>query len=433
MKKFFVFISVLLVGAMLFANGTTEAAASSGPVTLEFWYENAGPARTPYIEELIRRFEAENPDIKVHYVGLSSSDAKSKYDVAVASNQTPDIGGFQCQWLSGYIVNGALAPLDPYLSTWDEADDQNATVVNAIRAMDSKNQLFMLSNTFNYSPIYWARADWYAEKGLKAPETWDEFFDNIYALTDGTRYGYSIRGGAGGPDELTYLMYAYSGIEVPFDENGKSTLNDPKHVEIITKLASLYGKDTPQSDITNGYKELVAAFDSGTVACIQHNLGSYGEHSAALGPDQFFAFTAPASLTGKKVASFASNATGFAIFNNSKHKEEAFRFISFICSAESQSYFNEIIGQMPVSNTAANSDWVKSRQHLNVVVDVISDPTTVTFPFPHYLPDYAAINNSIALPGFQAVLAGQKTPQAFLDEWAAAMTAAYEEYHTYVK
>lgn len=430
MKKAVVVLALLLSMAMLVAGGSKE----SGPVTLEFWYENAGPARTPYIEELISRFEAENPDIKVHLVALANSEAKQKYDVAVASKETPDVAGFQCQWLSGYIMNGALCPLDDYLASWDEYEDQSPTIINGIRAIASDNKLYMMPNSYNYGPMYWARADWYAEKGLKAPETWDEFFSNIEATTDpanGT-YGYSIRGGAGGPDELTYLMYAYSGIDYPFTEDGKSTINDPKHVEIIQRIVDLYGVCTPQSDITNAYKELVAAFDSGTVGCIQHNLGSYGEHSQALEQDQFFAFVAPLADNGKRVASFASNAVGFGMFNNSKHKEEAFRFISFMCSAESQSYFNQISGQLPISQTAANEDWVQERQHLTVVVDAVNGETTVSFPFPYYLPDYAAINSSVAQPAFQAVLAGQMTVEDFLDQWADALTAAYAEYNEYV-
>ena len=432
MKRALTLFVLLLSLVSLFAGGTSEANSSSSeePVTIEFWYENASPTRTPYIEEIIRRFEAENPDIKVHLVGLSNSEAKSKYDVAVASGETPDVGGMQCQWVSGYILNGAIYPLDEFLDSWDEYDDQNEMIIESIRKMDSQNRLFELSYTYNYNPLYWARADWYSE----APATWDEFFDDIESMTDekaGT-YGFSIRGGSGGPDWLLELLYAYSGIDYPFTEDGKSTINDEKHVEILKKLVDLYGRCTPQSDITNGYKEMVAAFDSGTVGCIQHNLGSYAEHSQALEPNQFFAFVSPLAENGKRVANFASNAGGVCMFSNSEHKEEAFRFMSFMCSAESQSYFNEHIGQLPPSKTASQAEWIKDRQHLSVVLEAIDGGDTIPFQQPYFLPDYTAINNSIGEPGFQAVLAGTKTVEDFLDEWADAMTAAYAEYTEYV-
>lgn len=425
-----------LVSELLFANGSQETTSKEEkPVTLTFWYENAGPNRTPYIEELISRFEKANPNIKIELTGLSNSDAKSKFDVAVAAKQTPDVSGMQVQWLAGYINNGTLEPLDEYVINWAEYDDQSKEVVKAMKAMDSKNQLYMLANTSNFTPIYWARADWFNEKGLKAPETWDDFFSDIEKLTDESKgyYGYSIRGGAGGPDQLTDYLYAYSGIDVPFTNEGKSTLNDPLHVEALERLAAIYKKNTPESDITNAYKEMVAAFDSGTVGIIQHNLGSYGEHSKAFKPEQFFAFVSPVGANGKRVASFTSNATGFCIYKSCQHKEEAFKFISFMCSEPSQSYFNEYIGQMPVSNSAANESWVQSRQHIKAAMAARADGHTVSFPYPHYLPDYAAINNKIAQPGFQAVLSGKMSAKDMLNQWADAMTKALAEYNKYVK
>ncbi len=416
-----------------FAQGGKEDSSSSVK-TITFWYENAGPARTPYIEELIRRFEEKNPDIKVVLTGLSNSDAKSKYDVAVAAKQMPDVVGMQCQWLAGYINNGALEPLDSYVEKWDEMKDQNKIVINGVRQMDAKEKLYMLPNTFNYTPTYWGRADLFKEKGLSAPKTWDEFFTAIKTLNDPASgiKGYSIRGGAGGPDQLAEYLYAYSGIEVPFID-GKSTLNDPLHVEALEKLASIYKVYTPESDITNGYKEMVAAFDSGTAAIIQHNLGSYGEHSKAFKPEQFFAFVSPRGKSGKLVASFASNCTGLAMTKSSKNKDAAFKFISFLCSKESQSYFNEIVGQLPLNTTVQEEEWVQKRQHINAVMDALSEDGIVSFPYPLYLPDYASINSKVALPGFQAVLAGKMSAKDMLDSWADAMNKAYDEYHTYVK
>lgn len=42
------------------------------------------------------------------------------------------------------------------------------------------------------------------------------------------RYGYTIRGGAGGSFQLQRLMFAYNGFEDYVTEDGKSTINDPK-------------------------------------------------------------------------------------------------------------------------------------------------------------------------------------------------------------
>ena len=43
--------------------------------------------------EIIKKFEEENPDIHIEYLGLSSSDALSKYQTAIMTSETPDVTG----------------------------------------------------------------------------------------------------------------------------------------------------------------------------------------------------------------------------------------------------------------------------------------------------------------------------------------------------
>lgn len=413
-----------------------KEATSSGEVkTVVFWDENAGPNRTPYYEELIRRFEEQNPDIKIEYVGLPNSDAKNKIEVAVTGNAAPDVCGMPPQWQAGFILNDALEPLDSYFDQWSEHDKINGTIIDSLRALSSDGSLYCIPNTSTFNPMFWGRSDWFEEMDVEAPQTWDEFFDLVEKFTDESKgtYGFSIRGGAGGAMQLQEYLYAYSGIEQPFTEDGKSTLNDPKNVEALDRLKNIYNKYTPESDISNGYKEMVAAFDTGTVAMIQHNLGSYGEHSKTLGEGKFFAFAPPVSESGKRIISGGYPVNGYVMFKQSEVKDEAWRFISFLCSAESQSYWNENIGQMPTHADLANEDWVVNTQHISEAMKIQQDPNTIAFPYPLYLPDYQSIQDSIATPGFQAVLAGQKTSQEFLTEWADAMTQAEAEYRQLIQ
>lgn len=60
-----------------------EAKTADEKITLTFWDENAGEKRTPYYEELIKRFNDSQDRIVVTYEGIPSSSAKEKYDVAM--------------------------------------------------------------------------------------------------------------------------------------------------------------------------------------------------------------------------------------------------------------------------------------------------------------------------------------------------------------
>src|SRR5690554_1499165 len=105
MKKVVIVLITLTLMVGLFAQGKPEASvggsdAPSQVVTITFWDENAGPNRTPYLQKMIAEFEATHPNIKVNYVGLPWSDAKSKYDVAIQSRTTPDVGGIATKWIA---------------------------------------------------------------------------------------------------------------------------------------------------------------------------------------------------------------------------------------------------------------------------------------------------------------------------------------------
>ncbi|MCM3728059.1 sugar ABC transporter substrate-binding protein [Neobacillus cucumis] len=431
-------VSLLLAGC---SSGSSEKSStnanekktdSNEKVTLTFWDENAGPQRTPIWEELIKRFEEKNPNIHVEYVGLPKDSAKTKYDASIAAEDTPDMGSVQTSWLPEFALREALLPLDSYFDKWNQKDKINEGAVKFNKDIVVDHKLYGIPYTQNLD-ILWIRPDWFKEKGIKVPETWDEFFTAVEQQTDkaNNRYGYTIRGGAGGSFQLQRLMYAYSG-EKDYIKNGKSTINNKKHVEFLKKYFALYKKYTPQSDITNGYKEMIAGFDTGAVAMVQHNIGSFGEHKEALKPDQFQAIPLPKTDDGRYVAE-GGNTIGISIFKTTKHPDAAWKFAAFLNSKDSQSYWNQQVGQIPTNSDVLSEEWVKESPHIQTAFKVYDDPKTVLYKPPFYLPEYRSILDTVVDPGTQAVLSGKKTVEEFLDEWAKAIEDAQKKYDEHFK
>lgn len=425
MKKIIYGVFMVILSGILM---TSVFGKGPNPVKITFWDENAGPNRTPYYEELIKRFEGKNPDIRVEYVGLPWSNAKQKYDVAIAANEVPDCGGMPLIFVSGFIMKNALLELDKYFNVWDQKNKISNLTLTANRSLAKNQKLYMLPNTTTMS-VFWYRTDVYKSLGLKEPETWNELYESIRKTTNASKnnYGFSLRGGPGSAQQLEDMMFAYSGLTTYFTGNGKCTVNDPKNIEAVKRFVAMYKVNTQESDITNGYKEMVAAFDSGRAMMIQHNLGSYGEHLKALSGDQFAALPFPASISGKRVVK-GGQANGYGIFRASKHPDAAWKFITYLCSAEAQSYWNYQIGQLPTHSDVYQEDWVKRYPHIGMAGRVLADKNSATMMPPIYLPEYAAILTQLVEPGFQEVLLGRKTVEAFLNEWATAMEKAKVNY-----
>jgi multiple sugar transport system substrate-binding protein len=410
---------------------TATPKASTEKVKLTFWDENAGPTRTPYYQELIKRFQAQYPNIEIEYVGIPASSNKQKYDVAIVANDTPDVAGVTSTWIADFAAKGALLELDGYFNAWKEKDKIASSQIQFSRSMASNQKLYQLPNTTNID-LLWYRTDWFKETGLTKLESWEDFFTGVEKLTDTAkgRYGFSIRGGAGSIAQLTSMMYSYSGIDSFFDKEGKATVNNALHVEFLKKYAAIYRKYTPTSDITNGFKEMVAAFGSGTAGIIQHNLGSYAEHLKTLGEDKFSGVPLPATPKNNRLVLGTNN--GYGIFKNTKNPEAAWQFLSFLVSAESQAYWNQNIGQLPTNTEASKNSFFQNAPHLRVASSVIGNSTTTVLIVPSYLPDYSAILSQQEV-NFQKLLSGTQSAEEFVNGWASALEKSKADYDKNVK
>jgi len=420
------------------ADGQTQGQSQSAPadsseqVTITFWDHSASEIHTQIFTHLIEEFEKENHDIKVNFVPIPASDAKAKYDVAIQSGTAPDCGGVSQYWMSDFIVQNALVALDDYMAGWDNGQYLLEMYQQSIRDMASDGKTYALAHRVTL-PTVWLNNQMLADAGKELPSDWLEVCELAQELTDTSKglYGFSIRGGAGSSQQFEQMMYMHSGEEMMFDENGNSTVNDPAHVELLAAFADLYMKATPESDLTNGYAEMVAAFDSGTAAMIFHNLGSYGEHKKTLGEGNFTAIT---TLESKKEtqAIISNGATCNAVFKDSKNPEAAFRFVAYLNEHYACSYFNSQIGQIPCNEEALQDDWVVEVTHMKAAADAILSGNCTLITVPINVIGYYDLHNNELVQGFQQVLLKEISAQQYLDDWAESMTGLKKDYDAYL-
>lgn len=424
MKKTCSFLVALAMVLTLCFSATGALAADK--VKLVFWDECPGTVQTPLFKELLDEFMALNPDIEVEYVGIPWDSAKEKYDVAIASNATPDVASIHNAWLSEFVLKDALMPLDDRFNAWEDAEQFSVGLLDAIRGSVADEKLYTLPYTDNL-PVLWVRSDLLAAKGLSLPATWDDFFSIAQEMTDldNGKYGFTIRGGAGGANQILHALIAYSGMTSFFDENGKCLLNNDKAVEFVEKLAALYNTNTAASDITAGLGETVSAFDSGVAAMMLHNLGSYADHMAVLTNDQFVGLPYPLAADGSRVYS-GSMWCGLVTFAGTEHPEESWRLMQFMAGKHAVSKYNEVIGQLPTRADVSGEAWLADAPHIKAALEYTSQPDAICVSQPTFIPTFSAITNDM-VPLFQEVLAGTASAREFLDAYALAIEDGYQQ------
>ncbi|MFC4118821.1 ABC transporter substrate-binding protein [Nonomuraea zeae] len=416
--------AVLLAAAVLAGCGSD--AGSDGKTEITFWDTNAGPARTPIWQHAIAEFEKANPTIKVNYVGVPIAQAAQKIDTAIAGGGTPDVADVATSGLGNLVAQKALEPVDDRIAKNPALNGKfNDSLLTTVKNVVPDGKMYIIPTSTN-AGAFWYRKDWFAQAKLEPPKTWSEFFSVVDKLTkpEENRFGFTIRGGAGSIAQMLEVVYGQSGITEFFDASGKATINDPRNVTALEKYAGLYKKNTPEADLQNDYVKMVAQFDTaGSIAVMQHNLGSYQDHMKALGPDKVASFSVPKSDSGVQ-AVLSNPVSGVGVFAASEKKEAAFKLAEFFAAKETDGYIAEKSGVIP-----ANTD-VQGTQaaHITEAQRVLNDPATKVVQMPYYLPEFNEITKTWSEPQFQKVLLGQLSAKDFLDQFAAKLTEAQAGY-----
>ncbi|MFC5825110.1 ABC transporter substrate-binding protein [Nonomuraea insulae] len=416
--------AAILLAAVLAGCGSDTG--SGGKTEITFWDTNAGPARTPLWQHAIAEFEKVNPTIKVNYVGVPIAQSAQKIDTAIAGGGTPDVADVATSGLGNLVAQKALEPVDDRIAKNPALNGKfNDALMTTVKnvAPDAKMYIYPISTN---AGAFWYRKDWFKEAGLEPPKTWSEFFAAVDKLTrpEENRFGFTIRGGAGSIAQMLEVVYGQSGLTEFFDATGKATLNDPRNVTALEKYAGLYKRNTPEADLQNDYVKMVAQFDTaGSIAVMQHNLGSYQDHIKALGPEKVSSFSVPKSDSGTQ--SVLSNpVSGVGVFSASENKEAAVKLAEFFAAKEMGGYIAKESGVIP-----ANTD-VKDTQaeHIVEAQRVLNDPATKVVQMPYHLPEFNEITKTWAEPQFQKVLLGRLSAQDFLTEFAGKLTEAQAGY-----
>ncbi|MEE1754864.1 ABC transporter substrate-binding protein [Streptomyces sp. SP18CS02] len=404
-----------------------SGAEGSGTGTITFW-DNNGGVRTDVWEEIIKDFQAKNPDIKVTYVPVPSEDVQSKYDTAIAGGGLPDVGGVGAAYLANIVAQDALEPVGDRIEASALKGKLVPSMVKSVKSAGGRgDEMYSVPTSASNGTLYY-RTDLFKAAGLQPPTTWANFYTAAEKLTDvdRNRFGYTIRGGSGSIAPALDAMYGQSGI-TSFWKGDRTTVDDPKNVAALEKYVGLFKRTTPQADVNNDFKKMVAQYDTGTIGMLSHNLGSYTDHVKALGKDKFRGIPNPVGDNGTRVQ-VSNPVDGLGLFKASKNKAAAWKFIEFAVSHESNSKWNASAGAIPSNIEAAADPWINEAEPTRLGARSLTDGSTRIVELPYYLPDWNKISKADNEPNFQKVLLGAMTAKEFLGTLAKQLNTAQAEW-----
>jgi multiple sugar transport system substrate-binding protein len=346
---------------LLLKTAAVAIAMSVGAVhaetNLEFiqWWEPELPAGA--LRGIMDEFEAKNPGIKVTLVSGPYANTRDQIVVGAASGTLSDVVGLDGAWVNDLAKQGAIADLNPLI----EGSGFDVGQVAAVIKVGDGSYMFPVAS-FVY-PVF-MNLDLLQAAGItEMPSTRTEFAEAAKKLTDASKnqYGWvlplSLQSPNGVQNDVMSWVWA----------SGKSMLKDGQpdltNVDVVGALEFIKGMYDAgvisPGTFAKQEQDKVEEFVNGRVGMMVDSL-AHINLIRERNPDLKFGITAvPAAdgYSGKRGLPYAS--WGIGVSENSEHKEEAFKLVSYLMSEEVNAKLVSIANAFP-GNVNAKPDFVAS-------------------------------------------------------------------------
>ncbi|MBO7745639.1 sugar ABC transporter substrate-binding protein [Paenibacillus sp. MWE-103] len=414
----------LLAGCGSNNESTGDNGAGSGDeqVTLRMIESLTSPKRTELIQASIDKFEAANPNIKVELISPPFDQADNKIRTMLGAKEDLDVVEVRDLTVAEFVNNGFVEPLNAYADKWSDYASVSA-ISKSVGSIGDK--LYFIPNGLYERQLFY-RADWFKEKGLNPPATWDELYETAKKLTDPSqnRYGFSFRGGSGSNGTTDAMILAYNGDNVNledsmFTKDGKTIFSTPEAKQAMDLYLKLYKDASPPDSINWGFQEQVQAFTSGVTGMLLQDPDVIQSLTEKMTEGTWATAPLQAGPSGK--ALLAAGGAGWGITANSKHKEEAWKLVSFLSSPDENTQFSKDFGLIPIHTSATEDDFFKSGPY-KTLIDMSNAPDK----FVNYKPPFAYPGTGqwgqTEMESGQALLLGQASLDDTLKKWDAYWT-----------
>lgn len=347
------FVRARALWAGLLAFGLMSAQAQ---VTITYWQYDF-KSKIEAIDELIKRFEAANPGIKVVHQTFPYDAYQQKVGSSIPAGQGPDVVNLFYGWLPTWVKAGYLVPLPENLVSPKQVDND---FVSMAQSAKMGGKYYGLPTAVRSLALFYNK-DLFQQAGIsKPPKTWAEFFEAGKKLTvkQGDRYtqiGYGISPDGQDHHLVREVLLRQMGGR-PYSDDGRKVLfggaEGLKAFTMYTDWVKKHGIGIPSFfPGNNGYRD---GFIAGKIGMIID--GSFAIGTIRSGAKfNWGVAELPVEKVGGRKANFGSFwLHGITPLAKGPKLEASVKFLNFITSAEAQRYWLEKVGELP-----ARKDLIK--------------------------------------------------------------------------
>ena len=401
------------------------SAAEQSQIVLQFAHSTTGDPEKTELDRTVAEFEALHPGIKIKQTVIETNVYETIGLKSLFSGGTPPDIYFQWgKYLVGqYKEAGYAADLTHEL----EKDNWKDRFDPAVWPSASyEGRIYMIPTSIDLTSVIWYNKGIFRQNGLESPATWTEFMaiceilkDNgIVPICFGNKDLWPVANWA------AHLMSRVAGEQLYDDvlsmKPGKKSANDAfvKGLGMIEKMARAGYFNEGLNGMSD--MEAIMLFFQGRAA--MHPIGGWIiNHAKKAAPDgfEYDAFKMPAIEGGVgDQTSVLRLASGYMVYRDTKHFDEAVEFLRYLTSLEVAKRFVSRCGTF-TSLRGAITEETADPHLLSLVAMCRSANAVVTAPDVGY-------DRTKILPFMDAVslvIGGQKTAREALEQCDRAVAA----------
>jgi ABC-type glycerol-3-phosphate transport system substrate-binding protein len=269
MFRFVVSVAALVCVLALpaFAGAQSEEGSTAKQGKLTIWSTLTQESRASKFEEIAQQYESENPGVDVELVVMPWGGAFDKMVAAIMAGNPPDISTAGQGWPQSLAGTGGIVTLEDVVEKLGGEGIFLGKTLTVMGSLEGKMYSVPLYTT-PHATYY--RKSWIADAGKKPPQTWEELYDVMVAVTDPdkNRYGYAMPLGDIHAGKPIWGFLLSNGVTI-FEKDNQGAwqlnINQPATVETYDYLFKLLKNASSPGVVSYKTKEINELIAEGVI------------------------------------------------------------------------------------------------------------------------------------------------------------------------
>jgi len=397
----------------------TEEQEALAPIEIEFWTMLGGDL-CEKVSEYVEKFNGMQDEVIVTEVNQGGYEPLLEKQLAsVAAGNFPPVTLMDYKVVPFFASNGILEPI----SNWASEEDMQDFIPALLNDLTYDGTVYALPFNRSYQGVYYNK-DLFRAAGLdpdSPPETWEEyaeFVDQIGAIGDDVWGSYVYR---------RSHEHILSFGEPISDANCDVTINSERGVEALQYMADLnfvHGALVP-AQLSGPFDQTAIEFIQGKVGMYSGSIAIQNRVKESVDFDWGFSLL-PEGPYGDRAWLGGGGNVAMSASADPEIKEAAWKFVSFLSSAEQSADWHMTTGYLPTRYSVANLPEVIEFYEDNPSWQTSVDGAEFIFPTPCAIvniPQYVSIER----PNADRIVLNGEDAQEVMDQLAEELQILIDE------